>query len=766
MSVYNFSSEQLTDGEISLLNLGTKFVPATIIPEENTKIDILKFSRKLLLKGHFFDSDYSDDSIVKPSSCYIPKKVKSTVLKSVVEDLEIFANEFPNNMPQLEVRDNLTVEQREGLKSFQKHRRLLYFKADKGTAVCLLNELFYKYKILEVLNTDKYEKLPRNVDYFVVLKLRALVNRYKHVFTKPEIRAITKFAYRTTNIYGLPKIHKSKIIKDAIKDSTSTYLHLRDPLDLKFRLIFGGPKNPCSVLADLLNTVLEPIRSKVKSSLKDVYAFKKFIPKFKPEDLPFIRLYTVDVDSMYPNLDQKLGLPSMRFYLPWYKELLPPRFTVDFIIEAMTFVLNNNTGYFNGEIYRQVTGTATGIKPAPAYADLSMGYLEIKLFYKLRARLGKKIAFYFWDMYRRYLDDGIIFWDTRLGDFEDVFDIMNKIHPGIRFTMESSDHALKYLDVLVYKDKEGFKTVVQNKDTDSGSYVHFDSSHPRHCKENIPFSMARRVRALTDDDDLALVQMSELKSKFKLGNYPQGLVNSAVQNAMMLSPLELRMQEKHAKDDDIITFVHTFDPAHPELIWKIRSLVSRLYMSVDTMQIFGDTKIIDSRREPSNLLRIFQHSRFDESGSAARIKGVSKCNMPRCKLCEDIIETDSIFFNNLGCNFRIDAQMDCTVRNVVYALFCGGCAQSYVGETVCLRDRATSHRSNSKVDPTEDTSRVVAEVSKHLHECGQGFKICPIVKVKDECKILRLFIEDQLIKLLKPDLNADRRNLLHLQGPD
>ena len=102
--------------------------------------------------------------------------------------------------------------------------------------------------------------------------------------------------------------------------------------------------------------------------------------------------------------------------------------------------------------------------------------------------------------------------------------------------------------------------------------------------------------------------------------------------------------------------------------------------------------------------------------------------------------------------------MDCTVRNVVYALFCGGCSKSYIGETVCLRDRASAHRSNSK---SED--KAVMEVSKHLHKCGMGFKMCPIYKVKEECKILRLVVEDGLIKLLKPDLNADCRNLLHLK---
>ena len=120
--------------------------------------------------------------------------------------------------------------------------------------------------------------------------------------------------------------------------------------------------------------------------------------------------------------------------------------------------------------------------------------------------------------------------------------------------------------------------------------------------------------------------------------------------------------------------------------------------------------------------------------------GVSRCNTPNCKLCENIIETDKIFFSKLGCYFRINTRMDCTVRNVIYALFCGGCAQSYIGETVCLRERTNSHRSNSK---SED--KAVMEVSKHLAKCGQGFKICPIVKVKEECKILRLVIEARLI---------------------
>ena len=119
VNIYNFSSQEITDGEISLFNLGPKFVPAKVTPAEDTLVDILRFTRKLLLRGDFFNSNFDDNSIVRPKSCYIPKSAKNPDLLSVVNDLERFANEFPKNMTTRNVHDNLTPEQREGFLKFQ-----------------------------------------------------------------------------------------------------------------------------------------------------------------------------------------------------------------------------------------------------------------------------------------------------------------------------------------------------------------------------------------------------------------------------------------------------------------------------------------------------------------------------------------------------------------------------------------------------------------------------------------------------------------------
>ena len=119
---------------------------------------------------------------------------------------------------------------------------------------------------------------------------------------------------------------------------------------------------------------------------------------------------------------------------------------------------------------------------------------------------------------------------------------MNVIDPSINFTMEHSDSSVKFLELLVYRANLGFKTVVQSKCTDSNTLLNYKSSHPRHCRDNIPFNLARRVVALTDDEDKAKEQLAALSLKLINAGYPVGLVHSAVQNALSLSSEDLHIR--------------------------------------------------------------------------------------------------------------------------------------------------------------------------------------------------------------------------------
>ena len=124
-------------------------------------------------------------------------------------------------MAKVDIEDNLTIDQRSGFNLFKSRKNILYFKADKGASVVLLNPQFYRDKVLEILNSEKYQKLPRQVDYFVFSKLNCFVSKLPFL-TKAEKRAITKFDYNTTNIYALPKIHKSKIISKSVANHSGS----------------------------------------------------------------------------------------------------------------------------------------------------------------------------------------------------------------------------------------------------------------------------------------------------------------------------------------------------------------------------------------------------------------------------------------------------------------------------------------------------------------------------------------------------------------
>ena len=158
-----------------------------------------------------------------------------------------------------------------------------------------------------------------------------------------------------------------------------------------------------------------------------------------------------------------------------------------------------------------------------------------------------------------------------------------------------------------------------------------------------------------------------------------------------------------------------------------------------------------------SLGRLLHRPKFDESNQAEGKPGSHKCNLRGCRLCEDMLETDSFYFRNAGINFQIKYSMSCTTRNLIYAIICKKCGHSYIGETTNLRSRMTKHRTDSKA--LDNASQ---EVSLHLYNCGKGFHALPIFKLREENKIARLVKEAHLIKLLKPDLNKDQRNILLL----
>jgi hypothetical protein len=146
-------------------------------------------------------------------------------------------------------------------------------------------------------------------------------------------------------------------------------------------------------------------------------------------------------------------------------------------------------------------------------------------------------------------------------------------------------------------------------------------------------------------------------------------------------------------------------------------------------------------RQPPSILHLIE--------SKKHIFKVTKCERPRCKTCNIIIECKEkiriarkdIYFN---------ANMNCTSKNVVYALFCQTCNKFYIGKTnQPLCNRITLHRQHMN-----DNKYTVQPVSHHLRQCGSNILALPIYQSSNDSSYLLLKLEKYFCTLLAPELNA------------
>ena len=76
-----------------------------------------------------------------------------------------------------------------------------------------------------------------------------------------------------------------------------------------------------------------------------------------------------------------LGREAIDYWITRKHNLIPERFTKEFIIDSIKFILKKSNILFNSKMFNQVFGTAMATKYAPPYACLTIGYQEgTKLF--------------------------------------------------------------------------------------------------------------------------------------------------------------------------------------------------------------------------------------------------------------------------------------------------------------------------------------------------------------------------------------------------
>ena len=212
---------------------------------------------------------------------------------------------------------------------------------------------------------------------------------------------------------------------------------------------------------------------------------------------------TLDVVGLYTNIPLVEGLDIFRKFLEMRKDKSVP---TGFLITLLTLVLTCVILVFDSKFFVQLIGTSIGTRAAPTFACLFMGAME---FIMLQSWTGLQPK-----MWKRYIDDIFMLWTGTEKDLLDFVEHLNKSHPLLKFKVNYNfqSKSVEFLDTIISISSDGFiKTTLYTKPGKKCSYLLPSSCHPSHVTENIPYSLALRLKRICSDADDFLVQLDFLK---------------------------------------------------------------------------------------------------------------------------------------------------------------------------------------------------------------------------------------------------------------
>ena len=70
------------------------------------------------------------------------------------------------------------------------------------------------------------------------------------------------------------------------------------------------------------------------------------------------------------------------------------------------------------------------------------------------------------------------------------------------------------------------------KATETGRYLPFSCAHPKHCKVNVPFCLARRICTNVENEQAKNKHLEELKDIMLKQKYPLEVVKKGISKAV------------------------------------------------------------------------------------------------------------------------------------------------------------------------------------------------------------------------------------------
>lgn len=414
-------------------------------------------------------------------------------------------------------------------------------------------------------------------------------------------------------------------------------------------------------------------------------------------------LVTLDVASLYTNIPHVDGIAAVARS---YEAASPGKFIdSNTLAVLLRLILELNNFQFEGQHYVQVSGTSMGTRIGPNYANIFMGQLESEF---LQTRALK--PFY----YKRYIDDIFLIWPHSEQELLSFISDFNDAHPSISFSHTYSTSTLSFLDVSISIVNDKLSTALYRKPTDRQQYLHFDSSHVKHCKTSIPYSQALRFKRICSEQSEFQKNCRTLKDALVKQKYPPQLIDDAIKRADMHNRRTLLCAAKNSTPSPQTNLVLTHSASVPRVSNVLRKHHNILMQSERLRNIFTEPpKAV--YRKAKTIRDILSSSSSSKANSPDTI-GCHPCQKPRCKVCPYMRTCQQVTSTGSNFSLKIKGNLDCDSKNVIYMIECALCEIQYIGQTEGpFRLRFNNHKSHANTLPH-------LPISRHVHLPDHSFE--------------------------------------------
>ena len=514
---------------------------------------------------------------------------------------------------------NISKEERTALNQLAKDSSIVIKPADKGGAVVIWDrDKYIKEGLRQLSDNNFYIETESDL---TSTHHREVVTLLDDMHSHGEIdischRYLTYTPIRTAQFYMLPKIHKDKINPPG-------------------RPIVSGNGCPTERISQFVDFFLQPGVKNIRSYIKDTTHFLSVLSNIDTLEEGAI-LVTLDVSSLYTNIPNSEGTEACKIML---NNMRPNARTPlnDSLIKLLTLVLSKNNFDFNEKHYLQTGGTAMGTRVAPSYANTFMGWFEDQYVYTYTPEPK---------VWKRFIDDIFVIWTHGIDSLNQFIHHLNNCLPSIKFEADLSTTEIHFLDVTVSLDKQhNIKTDLYTKPTDSHNYLKYNSAHPRHCRDGIPYSQFLRLKRICSKEETFVHQCREMSKNFIKADYPPGVIRKAFERVFrsdrnsLLNPAT--EDEKDEEKNDKTFLITTFHPNFRECDKIVERNWDLLDRSSSTRPLIK-LDLIKGNRRAKNLRDILVRARLPRLTPTPRppsnnnITSTNRCNKTNCQYCQII----------------------------------------------------------------------------------------------------------------------------------